>query len=148
MINLLTEAVSIAIHAEFGDGYPIYREEIRQGFEEPCFFISCLNPTKRLVLGNRYFRENLFCIQYFPKEGAGPGGEDHTNEECHAVAERLCWCLECLDAGGAPVRGRRMHYEVSDGILHFFVNYDRYVRREREPVPYMEEVSEKTMVKG
>ena len=47
MINLLTEAVSIAIHAEFGDGYPIYKEEIRQGFEEPCFFISCLNPTKK-----------------------------------------------------------------------------------------------------
>lgn len=123
MINEAIRAISIALNREFGDGYGIHMEEVRQGLEAPCFFISCISPSSTLFLGERYFRENLFCLQYFP--GQGWGGR----EECNAVAERLFQCLGCLEVGGIPVRGTGMKYEVVDGILHFFVNYNCFTCR-------------------
>ena len=45
MINSIIEAISISLNEEFGDGYEIHMEEIKQGLKEPCFFIACLNPT-------------------------------------------------------------------------------------------------------
>ena len=62
MINSIIEAISISLNEEFGDGYETHMEEIKQGLKEPCFFITCLNPTTELFLGKRYFRTNQFCI--------------------------------------------------------------------------------------
>ena len=44
--------------------------------------------------------------------------------------------------------GTKRKYEVVDGILHFLVNYDLFVYKVAEPVPFMEEVSSETHVKG
>ncbi len=121
MINSIIESISITLNAEFGDKYKIHREEKRQGLKEPCFFIQCLNPTEELFFWKRYFRRNQFCIQYFPEE------EYHRNQECHAVGERLFSCLEYLDVGGDLAMGTEMKYEITDGLLHFFVNYDMIV---------------------
>lgn len=142
MINSIIESISVAINAEFGDRYKIHREAKRQGLTEPCFFIQCLNPTEKLFFWKRYFRRNQFCIQYFSEN------KFNRNQECHAVAERLFSCLEWLDVGGDPVMGTEMKYEVDDGILHFFVNYDLFVYKMGESVPVMEEVSSETHVKG
>lgn len=142
MINSIIESISITLNAEFGDKYKIYREEKRQGLKEPCFFIQCLNPTEELFFWKRYFRQNQFCIQYFPENKL------HGKEECYAVGERLFSCLEYLDVGGEPVMGTKRKYEVVDGILHFFVNYDLFVYKVAESVPVMEEVSSETYVKG
>ncbi len=142
MINSIIESISITLNAEFGDKYKIHREEKRQGLKEPCFFIQCLNPTEELFFWKRYFRKNQFCIQYFPENKL------HGKEECYAVGERLFSCLEYLDVGGDLVMGTKRKYEVVDGILHFFVNYDLFVYKVAEPVPFMEEVSSETHVKG
>lgn len=142
MINSIIESISISLNAEFGDKYKIYREAKRQGLKEPCFFIQCLNPTEELFFCKRYFRQNQFCVQYFPED------EFHRNQECYAVAERLFSCLEYLDVRGERVMGTKMKYEVTDGILHFFLNYDLFVYKVSESVPVMEEVSSETHVKG
>lgn len=142
MINSIIESISICLNAEFGDGYRIYREAKMQGFTEPCFFIQCLNQTEKLFFWKRYYRENPFCIQYFPEDEFGG------NRECCAIAERLFSCLAYLDVGGDPVMGTKMKYEVADGILHFFVNYDLFVYRGNESVSVMEAVFPETHVKG
>lgn len=131
MINSIIEAVSITLDAEFG--YETHMEEIKQGLAEPCFFISCLNPITRLFFGKRYFRTNQFCIQYFPES-------DDRQRECNAVAERLVWCLEYIMVKDDKFHGTDMKYEVIDGILHFFVNYDCFVYRtgENEAMEFME----------
>ncbi len=121
MINKIIESISITLAGEFGSGYEIYREEKRQGLKEPCFFIACMNPTDKLFFWKRYFRQNQFCIHYFPQN------ELQGNAECCAVAERLFSCLEYLDVDGDPVMGTEMKYEITDGLLHFFVNYDMFV---------------------
>lgn len=131
MTNAIIDAVSISLAAEFGESYTIYTEEVKQGLTEPCFFLSCANRTHRLFRGlagstQRYFQENLFCIQYFPVS------DDRKNEECNAVASRLNECLEWLDVDGDLVMGTQMHCEIADGILNFFVNYDLFVRKERQ----------------
>lgn len=141
MINSIMESISISLNAEFGDRYKIYREAKKQGLIEPCFFIQCLNPTNRLFFWKRYFRQNQFCIQYFPEN------ELHEHQECYAVGEQLFSCLEYLQVDGELVMGTKMKYEVVDGILHFFVNYDLFVYKV-ESVPLMEEVSSETSVKG
>ena len=141
MLNTIMEAISVALDAEFGDGYETYIEEISQDMDGHAFFIQCPNPTDRLFLGKRYFRQNQFCIQYFPLS------EDDRNRECYEVLERMELCLEYIDVDG-PMMGTKMSGKVVDGVLSFFVNYDCFVYRRGEAVPMMEEVSSETHVKG
>lgn len=141
MINSIIEAISISLNEEFGDGYETHMEEIKQGLKEPCFFITCLNPTTELFLGKRYFRTNQFCIQYFPE----------TNEkqrECNGVAERMLQCLEYITIYGEdkPIMGTKMKYEVVDGVLNFFVNYDCFIRKTEQQTP-IESLQASTSVK-
>lgn len=142
MINSILEAISVSLDAEFGENYKIYSEAKNQGLKEPCFFISCINPTSKLFLGKRYFRKNQFCVQYFPQNPA------RAKEECNAVAERLFLCLEWLDVCGDLVMGTKMSGEVADGILHFFVNYDMFAYHAGKEIPVMEEISTTTSMKG
>lgn len=141
MINQIIEAISIALNEAFGDEYEIHMEEIKQDLKEPCFFIQCLNPSMEQFLGKRYFRQNLFCIQYFPKT-------EDVNRECHEVAEKLYSCLEYITCQGddKPIRGTKMHHEVVDRVLSFFVNYDVFVRKTEDSTS-MGEVSISTQAK-
>ena len=120
MINRIIDGISISLNAEFGEDYKVYTESIEQGLKEPCFSILCVNPTNELFLGKRYFRKNLFCIQYFPSTG-------EKYAECMDVLERMYDCLEIIKVGDDPRMGTSMHGEVVDGVLNFFVNYDMFV---------------------
>lgn len=137
MINSIIEAISIALNAEFTDKeISVHMEEIKQDLKEPCFFISCLNPTHELFLGKRYRRTNNFVIQYFPES-------EKYQRECNAVAERLYNCLEYItvDGDARPIYGDGMSYEIMDGVLNFFVKYDFFVRKKEENF-YMESMEE------
>ena len=140
MINSIINGISIAINAAFGDGYTIYSEEIKQGLKEPCFSIMCLNPTSTQVLNRRYFRKNLFCIQYFPKDA-------DKNEEINNVVECLFSCLEYITVDANLTRGTEMHNETIDGVINFFVNYDMFMYRTIDST-MMEDLSTNTDVKG
>jgi len=140
MINSIIQAISISLDAEFGEEYEIHMEEIKQDLKEPCFFIFCINPTHKMFLGKRYFRKNQFCIQYFPST-------DKKKEECNAIADRLYLGLEWITVTGDLVRGAGMKYEVADGVLNFFVNYDLFVYKVDDPIP-MEDISSNISVKG
>ncbi len=134
-VNSIIEAIGAALNAELGDGCTVYAEEIKQGLEMPCFFVSCINPSDRQLMGNanrhmlaaRYYRENRFCIQYFP------GDENNRRRESYETAERLFGCLEEICAEGDTIRGTDMNFEYTDGILSFFVSYNFFVYRTREP---------------
>ncbi len=141
MIHAIIEAISIALDDKFGEGYEIYSEEIRQGLKEPCFFIFCLSPSAKLFFGKRYFRINPFCIQYFP-------ATDKKQRECLQVAEQMYECLEYLTIDGedSPMRGTNLKYEVVDGVLNFFVNYDCFIYKMEQQTP-MEDLETSTSIK-
>lgn len=141
MITEIIEAISVALNSEFGDDYEIHMEEIRQGLTGPCFFITCLNPSLKPLAGNRYQCTNQFCINYFPES-------EEKQQECNAVGERMVWCLEYItkDGDSKPIRGTKMNYEVIDGVLNFFVNYDCIVTK-TESQTAMEILETNTAVK-
>lgn len=139
MISSIVAGISWALDAEFGESCTIYTEEVEQGLEEPCFFIFCLNPTVRHFLGARYFRKNQFCIQYFPACG---------NKECNAVGERLLWALEYLKVNEDLFHGTEMRYEIADGVMNFFVNYNCFIYRQVLKEDPMEMVDVRTEAKG
>ena len=45
IVNSIIDAICITINNDFGDDYTIYTESIKQGFEEPCFFIHNFSAT-------------------------------------------------------------------------------------------------------
>ena len=144
-INSIIAGISVAIDAEFNgenQEYTIRANELKQGLKEPCFFISCVNPTFRLFFNKRYFRENLFCIQYFPKS------KNRAKEECNDVTERLFIALEYIRVDGDLTRGTKMHSEYVDGVLNFFVNYDMFVYMTKDDVAYMETLKQNMTEKG
>jgi hypothetical protein len=132
MINSIVAGISTALYDTFGEKYEIFGEKIEQDLKEPCFFISCLSPSHTQFLGKRYFRTNNFCIQYFP--------ETDTKRECWEVAESMEDCLEIIHVDGLLWRGTKMHYEVVDGVLNFFVNYDTFIQK-TEDETLMDDVS-------
>lgn len=127
MINSIIEAVSVSLNEEFGDDYEIHMEEIGQDLKEPCFFIVCLNPQAEQFLGNRYFRNIPFMVQYFPHT-------EKKQRECNEVAERMASCLEYIttDNDEKPILGTGMKWEVIDGVLNFRISYNLFVIKTEE----------------
>ncbi|MBA9087475.1 hypothetical protein FHR92_003960 [Fontibacillus solani] len=146
MINKIVDAISVSLNEAFGDDYEIYTESVEQGLQEPCFSISCLNPTNNLFRNKKYFRTNLFCIQYFPKS-------IEPKAECNAVLERLYDCLELItivenETTSSLTRGTRMKGEVVNGVLSFFVNYNMFVYKVEVPADEMESLEVKSDIRG
>ena len=140
MINKIIDGICTAISAEFGDEYEIYTESVKQGFKEPCFSILCLNPSINQHLGNKYFRQHQFCIHYFPKA-------DEPKADDYDVEERLFNVLELITVDGDLVRGTDIHSNTTDDVLHFFINYDFFVRKENEESDVMSEFEHVTDLK-
>ncbi len=141
MIQRIIDGISVKINEEFGDEAEIYTETVKQDFEEGSFTLSCINPTSKQFLGNRYFRTHLFCVRYFPKT-------KEPKIECYEVLERLYSALEYITVDGKLCRGTNMHGEVSDDFLSFFVNYDVFVYKDTEEKEPMEVLNHNGEVKG
>lgn len=122
MINDIISAISKAIYLEFGDKYEIYTEDVKQGLQEPCFSIFCVNPSIRQFFDKRYKTTNLFNILYFPKN-------EDIEKEINDVRERLFNCLEYINDENDVLRGTNMNTQTIDGVLNVFVNYDFFVKK-------------------
>ena len=135
MVNELLNGISIKLNQVFGDGYEIYGDtDVVQGLKEPCFFIAILNPSQTKLIGQRYFREHPFDVQFFPTKSGD-------NVELQEVASELFLALEYITLlNGDLVHGTSMNYENVDGVLHFKVNYNMFLWKV-EPKDNMEDIS-------
>lgn len=128
MLNEIIKGVARRLNAAFGDEYTIYQNGVRQGWQEPCFFIGVLQPEQLPLLGGRARRRNPLVVQYFP-QAAGD------NAELLDTAERLLLELTYIRlANGDCLRGTGMRYEIADGVLHFFVSYNMLVEQTQAQV--------------
>ena len=140
MGNDIVDGIAVRLGELFPD-IEVHRDEIGQGFEEPCFFILPLRVAQEAKLGNRYYRRHSFDVHYFPRtEGA--------SEELQEVTDTLLMGLEYILMGGDLIRASRTEAEIHDGVLHFMADYDVFVLREREKVPPMEMLTQRQRVKG
>lgn len=118
MLNEIIKGVSMKLNTTFGSRYKFYQNDVKQGFKPPCFFLAVLNPELTPLIGRRYINRNPLDIRYFPRDGADNG-------DMFIVALELMEALEFITLpNGDLVHGTGMNYEVVDGVLHFFVNYN------------------------
>ena len=145
MINKIIDGICEKLNESFGDGYEIYTELKNQGLKEPCFSVMCVNPINNQVIGNRYFRNNLFSILCFP-------ASKEPKAECNTVLEKLYLALETIkiketlpdeSIKESLVRGTNMRGELVDGVLNFLVNFNLFVYKV-EDADLMEEVIQKS----
>ena len=137
-INDIRTAVFHRLAERFPD-VKRYGEEIRQGFEEPCFFVKLLTASQTQELDTRYMRTHSFDIHYFPV--------DNSNSEAHDIAEQLYDTLELIEFNGDLYRGNNMNHEIVDGVLHFFVDYNFHVRRVTPDEPRMGDIEQEGYLK-
>lgn len=118
MLNEIIKGVSMALNTSFGNEYRIYQDDVKQGLKTPCFFIAVLQPELSLLLGSRRMSRNPLVVQYIPSA-------PRKNAEMFSVAGKLVEVLEFITLlNGDLLHGTSMSYEVVDGVLHFFVNYN------------------------
>ncbi len=120
MIDSTISGISNALYEVFG--YENFKNEILQDLSPPCFYISCIEQKTKKYIGTRYLRKHHFVIQYFPYT-------DDRKGECYSVGEKMLECLEVINADGFFLRGMNMRFEIVDGVLHFFVDYNAFVRK-------------------
>lgn len=139
MINDITTGIAQKLDATF-EGVPVYTEEINQGLVEPCFFIKLVAPEHIQVVGNRYYHNHQFDVQYFPPQ------DGQENQHINQTVGVLYEALEYIDLGPGPVRGTQMRGEKVDGVLHFMVRYNFTVQRVKAAEDLMETVTVQTGV--
>ena len=138
MLKKIVEGISQKLNSEFGDDYKIYTETMKQDFQKPCFFVHLINSKNTKQLGQRYSRENLFCIQYFPESDPNlPEASPKIGR--YDMLDRLYLCMEHIEVDGNLQQGTGMHGEIADEVLHFFVNYNMIVKEFVAPETLYEE---------
>ena len=126
ILNEIITGISEAIKAEFGEDYGVYTEFVEQGLNEPCFSIVCVSPKSSRFLGDRYYKENRFCIHYYASTA-------DVRTECMEVFDRLAMCLNRITVSGDEINGTDIYAEEPDnGVFHVFVNYNLFMREVKE----------------
>ena len=112
----------------FTPEYPVYDEAVEQGMQQPCFFVLLLEGSQARGINRRYQRFNPFDVHYFPdRDSKAP------REECELMAERLYSELEYVSGYSGMYRGTKMRYEIVDGVLHFFIQFNVHLIRDKAP---------------
>ena len=117
----MNKDISDAISIKLGDAYEhceIYTKNVRQGLEEPCFYIKAEKSTRQNLLGKRHIRMYPYDVMYFPMD-------EDDNEHMYEVSDELMELLEYITlVNGDVLRASDdMGGEIIDGVLHFNVTY-------------------------
>lgn len=127
----ILDGITLALRASYPE-CQIESDTIEQGLTPPAFLVLLVDVEQVKQIGERWKRLPRFDILYFPKKG---------REECYAAADNLCTVLELITLpGGDLLRGTEISFEVTDGVLHFMVSYNHFIRRESGEQIYMSEL--------
>lgn len=138
MINDIVNGISNAIYEQYGQDKKIYTESIEQGFTEPCFFIAVLETTQARYIGNRYKLTVPVNVHYFPATNA-------KKREMQDVAQTLYYALQRITlVNGDMLNGFKLHWEIVEDVLHFFVNYMPIVSYQMAAKTVMEDLTVNT----
>lgn len=133
--NQIRIAMTKALKKQFPD-YKVYGEEIKQGFQAPCFFLAVINTnSKQKMIGKRYLRTISLDVHFFSEKN------EEQNEQMYEMGDLLYPLLEVLQLEEQILQGSEMNFEIIDGVLHFFVDYKVFVYRQTEPDVYMEKLN-------
>lgn len=125
--------------------YPtIYKEKVVQGMTKPCFFVWTMDVTPLKRMNNRYEFTHQMNVRYEPADT-----DETPYETCMSVALALTEALDTIDVPIAingvetekQVRGKELSFNITDGVLQFFVSYTLhgYIPAAEAP-SYMEQI--------
>lgn len=105
--------------------YPIYTDRTEQGEERPCFFIKTLIDERKRETGlqDDYYRDllNIVVIGYTL---------DGNTEILHSMIENL-YDLEYIKlSDGSLIRAMKLHPKIEDDVLHFFIDYNLFIKKD------------------
>ena len=139
MLNDVINGIAVQLDTLFG--YTVYIDSVKQDLAAPCFLIKAVTTSQEQEVDRFYKRQQKFDVMYFPQNTEDP------TREIETVTDALWMGLEYINMGSDIVRGAKMHTEVADGVLHFFVNYDIRVEKERPTTDLMRILNQKESVK-
>ena len=139
VLNDVINGIAVQLDTLFG--YTVYIDSVKQDLAAPCFLIKAVTTSQEQEVDRFYKRQQKFDILYFPQDPEEPTREFET------VTDALWLGLEYINMGADIIRGTKMHREIVDDVLHFFVNYDIRVEKARPVSDYMGVLSQKESVK-
>lgn len=131
MVDSVVKEMIIGIATKIGkiynNKYPIYTDAEQQGVDKPCFFIKYLkgNENREIGLQDRFYKDkiNFVIIGYT---------EDGNSEVLYDMVDRL-YELEYIELTDKTLlKANKLHPEIEDGVLHFFVDYEIFIKKESE----------------
>lgn len=132
--------VIYGVTKKLSDNFPnndIHVEEIKEGANSS-FFVKILDTSHEQDFGRRYQRYHSFDIHYF--------ASDKSNTEIFDILEQLYSVMEYIEVDNKLYNGTNMKHEVVDWVLHFFVDYNLHVYKEKEVIPKMQELEQEGLI--
>lgn len=129
--NAIMKAITKMNKEEGNKVIEVYRGHIPQNFNRPCFYLKQLNSSRKDRLGDRHTRKYVYDIHYFPKDLQSP------RKELNRMEDLLYYYLYEIELQDSLTRAISMDSEKIDEILHFFVSYRLYLRKEEPGTPKM-----------
>jgi len=137
MIRVVLDGITQALAEKFQDCAVYGGQEVAQGLNKPCFFVTMTAFSQKPLPGSRYERRQEFEIKYYPRQ-------EGDFEELYGIAERLFLALEAVDTEQGVVRGTNMRTSIDAGLLGFCASYNMIARAVKIPRPAMGSLKQKT----
>ena len=116
MVNDIIQGIAAAVTTV--KNMEFYDSEAEQDFDPPCFFVQLLQMKADVRPMSQERRTLSFDVVYFPAESEGLNS-------LYDLAEQIQEALRVITLPtGKKLRGTNIHYEIQDGNLHTFVNYN------------------------
>lgn len=129
VINEIVIGIATKINNIYKKKYPIYTDAQEQGVDKPCFFIKYLNGEENREIGlqDRFYKDeaNLVVIGYT---------QDGNTEFLNNMVDNL-YDLEYIElTDGTLLRASKLHPKIEDGILHFFIDYEIFIKKDEPAI--------------
>lgn len=136
MVNSIINAVTKQLGTTFGNSYHYYKENIEQGFTNPCFHVGVRLPIIRSRSPVLYDRTMPVVVHYF--------SDSKTDKvtDCYDMGEKVVECLEYLPFMNTLLRGEDINYQIVDDVLQVFITYKFITKRVTDSEDSMESIVE------
>lgn len=148
MVKNVVNEIVIGIAAKITElykekgNYPIYTDDVKQGLEKPCFFIKYLNGNENREIGlqDRFYKDKLnFDIIGYTEDG--------NTEILNNMIDNL-YELEYIElTDKTKIRAAKLHPKIEDGVLHFFIDYEVFIKKDENTTIKMNDYSHNGEVK-
>lgn len=138
MVKDIVNGIVTMLEATYGEDIHIYTDGVQNELTMPCFLVKLIKGSRKQMMSNRLYLEHSFNIQYYP-------GTVNKNSEISEIVPGLS-ALEYITSDGKLLRGTKMNYEITEEILHFYVQYNFFAYTTKEEIDKMQSLNVKNEI--